>query len=186
MSRLTYPVHMLRLPGTGIANLPSVNRDLVTNSGWLGVDIYGNPLAVQPNFVLEENQTVPDQQGINTCGLYVILTAWAQMLNIPITNSLTKDEKVRRRANRNWRSYKQFHTTAIEIINLALAGYMDSETVQAFFNVYGYSDKRLHEEAGRPAAEQLRRVHAVRMTATTLGDAIEDEQVLDQVRAAGG
>ena len=113
-------------------------RGLVTHSGWLGLNISSNGTVTAaprtPNFTATLTPTVPAQQGYNTCGLYVILNAWASMLEIPITAN-------QHRRVRGWRSHKEFLSKAFDIVNLALRGYMDSSTVKAFMIVYGYADQ---------------------------------------------
>ena len=142
-------------------------RGLVTHSGWLGLNPDGSPAAVTPNFTAALRPTVPTQQGDSTCGLYAILNAWASMLGIPITAN-------RQRRVRDWRGYKKFHSLVTEMVNLALRGYMDSLTVQAFMIVYGYGE--LHPE------QEVEAVDAARMEAGTLEDALADQSVADRVR----
>lgn len=140
-------------------------RGLVTHSGWLGLNPDGTPATRTPNFAAAAlTPTVPTQQGFNTCGLYVILNAWASMLGIPITAK-------RQRRVRDWRSYKRFHSLATEMVNLALRGYMDSLTVQAFMVVYGYAEQYPEQDVVA--------VDAARMEVGTLGDALEDQKVDD-------
>ncbi|KAL8784140.1 MAG: hypothetical protein Q9195_009164 [Heterodermia aff. obscurata] len=127
-------------------------RGLVTHSGWLGLNSDGTAAIQAPNFTAALTPTVPTQQGFNTCGLYVILNAWASMLEIPITAN-------RQRRVRRSRSYKRFLSLALEIVNLALRGYMDSQTVQAFMIAYGYAEQD---------AEDVRAVDAARMESGTL------------------
>ena len=78
---------------------------------------------------------VPQQRvETNTCGLYTILNAWALMLGIPIQHQNL------------WRpgesAHEQFVKAGLEVINLALAGFMDSRTIQAFMNVHGYCEQQ--------------------------------------------
>ena len=93
------------------------------------------------------------------------------------------NNQTRRRSTSRWRAYKQFHETARQIINLAWAGHMDSKTVQAFMNVYGYSSQNLRVEEKKPS---VRKVKAVRMDRYTLPEIIEAQKAIDQVEASGG
>ena len=139
-------------------------RGLVTHSGWLGRNPDGTAATRAPNFTAALTPTVPIQQGGNTCGLYVILNAWASMFDIPITANP-------RRRVRDWSSYEKFRSLALEIVNLALRGYMDSRTVRAFMVVYGYAKKT--------AAQNAPRIDAARMERDTLSNALADQGIVD-------
>ena len=139
-------------------------RGLVTHSGWLGLNPDGTAATVTPNFSAALTPTVPIQQGFNTCGLYLILNAWASMLGISITANP-------RRRVRDWMSYRRFHSLAMEIVNLALRGYMDSVTVQAFLVVHGYAEQ--------DAEQEVVEVDAARMEQDTLEDALVDQSIDD-------
>ncbi len=102
-------------------------RRVVCKSGWLPDDLLGRrESAIRFNM---SDISVPRQEGTNTCGVATILNAWAVMLGIPIQAA----------PQRRYARKRNFPDRALEIINLALAGCMDSETIQAFMNVYGYS-----------------------------------------------
>jgi hypothetical protein len=129
---------------TGIINLA---KDVVRRSGWLG-----SPLEeerIQPDFSDGSWPTVPCQPPGHHCGFYVILNAWAVMLEIPIHPH---------RKRRNRYSYKEFQALGHEIVNLATMGFMNSRTIQAFMNVYGYSEEQ------DPAEPEKHNVNAVRMS----------------------
>ena len=153
-------------------------RGLVTHSGWLGLESDGSVATKTPNFNAASTPTAPTQLGYNACGLYVILNAWASMLGIPIT-------KNRWRRVRGCRGYKEFHSLALEIVNLALRGYMDSVTVQAFMIVYGYTEliptpPGKEQEAGKDAKKAVTLVHTKRMESGTLAVALEDQGDVDK------
>ena len=135
-------------------------KGLVTYSGWMGVDKQGNPQPAEPEFVSEVVEDVPHQPvgGGNTCGLYTILNAWAYMLNIPIHTSEAHHRRPR------CGTFKDFHKDLREIIDLAMGGFMDSETVQAFMNVYGYS---INQDVEHPVPN-VRVAQAVRLEHGTL------------------
>ena len=57
------------------------------------------------------------------------------MLGIPLLEEL-------KRSNHRDDNDTEFLERALDIVNLALAGCMDSRTIQAFLNVYGYSAKQ--------------------------------------------
>ena len=80
-----------------------------------------------------EFHVVPQQTGnSNACGLYVILNAWMMMLGIPIRNA----ESRRGGCGLDL----EFVKDGLKIVNLALAGFMDSKTIRAFLYYYGYTD----------------------------------------------
>lgn len=113
--------------------IEEVATSVITRSGWLGKDESGdNPLPVWPT-VKFEYPRVPTQEGLNTCGLYVILNAWATMLELEITPNRT-----RRRLPKNETPETPFTTALMELINLAIAGHLDTETIVAFLVSYGY------------------------------------------------
>ena len=85
---------------------------------------------VTPNFA--DVKVIEQPSRISTCGLFTILNAWAVMLGIPLLEERT-------RSNHRAHNDREFLKRALEIVNLALAGCMDSRTIQAFLNVYGYS-----------------------------------------------
>lgn len=90
---------------------------------------------------------VPQQVGINTCGLHVIFNAWATMLGIPIHTEILR--RGRSREEENDATDQRFLAQGLEIVNLALEGFMDSTTIQAFFNVYGYSVEQRFRDSAR-------------------------------------
>lgn len=91
---------------------------------WLGMDV--DPIITNVKVVRQPLK-------IHTCGMFTILNAWAVMLGIPL---LKHEQRRKKRHNIG------FLEAALEIVNLALAGFMDTETIQAFLNVYGYSEEQ--------------------------------------------
>ena len=121
-------------PGTvAIEHIVSKAKEAIESSHWLARKGSGRrEIVYRPPI----ERKVPLQVGRNTCGLHTILNAWAYMLNIPIYPHAT------RRRFPNDSSYNdddRFIERGLQMVNLALAGYMDSRTIQAFFNVWGYS-----------------------------------------------
>lgn len=115
------------------ARIEKTVTDVVTRSGWLGKDTSGtSPLPVWPTFEFQYPK-VPQQEGVNECGVYVILNAWATMLGLEIT-----PHKTRRVLPRGETSKIPFLRTLKKIIDLAIAGHMDTETILAFLVSYGY------------------------------------------------
>ena len=99
---------------------------LIHSSGWLGArNIRPHCDLSTVNFM-----SVPHQEGIDACGFYVILNAWAHLLRIITHNQL------RRRGST---SATAFLSQGLRIVNLVLAGFMDARTIQAFMNAHGYS-----------------------------------------------
>ena len=112
---------------------------------WLGTE-------VEPEFVFRD---APQQAYMsNACGLYVILNAWATMLDI---GPITKGRHRRGRCGND----TDFVKHGLEIVNLALAGFMDSRTIRAFLNRFGYTD--VEEPIDREDIDVEKAVVAVRM-----------------------
>ncbi len=145
-------------------------RGFVTHSGWMGIGPQGNPMPANPIFTSEHYPKVPIQRYGNTCGLYAILNAWAYMLNIPIREARVFD------ATHN---HHKFHATALRLINLALAGFMDSSSIQAFFNVWNYAV----QQDVNDLSVHVVRADAQRMDPRILQDRIMELRDLDQALA---
>ena len=137
-------------------------KELITGSRWP----YDQAKQPAPGFFSAVSSLAsPQQEGTNTCGFYMILNAWCIMLGIPI--SRTEKRRVRTK------DFKLFLRDGQEIINLALIGCMDAITVQAFLNVWGYSQEQILEEA------VARNVTAVRMDMEILHRALYQQAVLE-------
>lgn len=112
---------------------------LAIRSGWLGhtrSQYSTMPLQHWPRDKLPRvhHHLVPQQpDGSNACGLFTIFNAWAVMLGIPLRTH---------RRRRGCRSNEEFLRLGHEFVNLALAGSMDSRTIQAFLNVFGLSERQ--------------------------------------------
>lgn len=121
---------------------------------WLGTK-------VETEFVFRK---VPQQIGnSNACGLYVILNAWAIMLGIgPII-----ERSSRRKGCGTDTGFLNF---GLNMVNLALAGFMDSRTIRAFLNCYGYTKV---EEPLNQGDAMNNTVKAVRMDSERLERALQ-------------
>jgi hypothetical protein len=150
-------------------------QGLVRYSGWMGVDAAGHALPSNPRFT-EEWRPCPLQEGGNTCGMSTIFNAWAYMLGIPVVPSGVRRKRA---VNKGTRAYM---ATGLEIVNLAIAGLMDSGTIQAFMNYYGYSD---HEDPNDPATDVLP-VSTVRMTMHDLEEIVLQLRQFEMAAAVGG
>lgn len=116
------------------ANLQRIKQiipTMIERSGWLA-----GGSGIQPVYRYNE-KPVPRQVGGNTCGLYVILNAWATMLGVPIHPYWQRRRRFEHYEGND--TDDAFLATGLRIVNLALQGFMDSATIQAFFNVFGYS-----------------------------------------------
>ena len=120
------------------ADIRSRTELIIQNSQWLCSDsreasfnLSYAPDAPEDFLVVPQQAAQQEEQteGINECGLYTILNAWAVMLEIPVRRYPCRRGNV---------THDEFVTQGLRIINLVLAGHMDSRTIQAFFNVYGY------------------------------------------------
>lgn len=107
-------------------------------SGWLGLRPTGAGSSPEPvpftgtfDHLFE---SVPQQENGRDCGLHVIMSAWATLLNIPIGTGRPFAE-LRKRAHPRDRFYQEGQ----RVIDCALAGCMNMRTIQAFLNVHRFS-----------------------------------------------
>lgn len=141
------------------SRITGVARDTMERSGWLRSPLDKDHMRL--NFTqMVQWPEAPSQPKGHTCGFYVILNAWAVMLGIPIHPG---------RRRRGQHSNNAFETLGREIINLALAGFMDSRTIQAFLNAYGYSEDQ------SPAQPVKHSVIAVRLRINKFDDIMRRE-----------
>ena len=126
---------------------------------WLDIE------EVTPNFA--DVTVISQPYHVNPCGLYTIFNAWAVMLGIPLLGE-------RQRSNHRVKTSREFHERGLEIVNLALAGCMDSRTIQAFLNVYGYSAEQDVQDLPE------HRVDAVRMDSDRLKRRLERQKYKDE------
>lgn len=140
-------------------------------SNWLARRDDSEELKNRPYNLTIKSVTVPIQGTLeHACGLHTILTAWAILLGIPL------HEQHRRRGSLPERP---FLTLGTEIVNLAVAGCMDSHTIQAFLNVSGMiSEQDVNDKSVRRGP-----VNTFLMDDPKLESAIDDG-VLDEVLAA--
>lgn len=130
----------------------AVAQNIVRYSGWMGVNMHGVPLRVEPTFRRLSVQAVPLQREQNNCGFHAILNAWAVMLRVPVHSG----EERRLTA---WRGHvagdSDFYRVGKQIMNLAVQGFMDSRTIQAFMMVFGYAkDRSVDDAKGVPVIMQ--------------------------------
>lgn len=144
---------------------------LVQYTGWMGINGEGLPVAVSPLLQIEDTPT-PKQEGLNTCGFYVILNSWATMLGIPIT------PEERRRPNTT--SERDFLRSGLKLVNLAVTGRLNSATIQAFMNYHGYS---VEQYSGEPSIA-VRDVRTTPMDEKKFGDLIEQLRIEQKIEAA--
>ena len=125
------------------SQIAQATKAIIRRSRWLG--------AIGPEVPVVYRSyrwtRVPDQVGANTCGLHVIFNAWATMLGIPIHPSQLRRSPSRE--NADFATDKRFLELGLKIVNLALEGFMDSTTIQAFFNVFGYSVEQRFGDSAR-------------------------------------
>ncbi|KAI9724152.1 MAG: hypothetical protein M1812_000871 [Candelaria pacifica] len=122
-------------------------KDVVTHSGWL-------PLGLEPKFGKSQPRPASQQLG-KYSGIHVVLNAWAYMLHIPLNTSPEK------KMNRT------FYNQALQVINLALSGHMDTKTIRTFFNVHGFASQSLDD-----GENQL--LHTIAVYGSTLHDRVEN------------
>lgn len=131
---------------------------------WSGMNV--DPVFVDVKVVQQPHRS-------NACGLLTILNAWAVMLDIP----LRADDQRLIKPKRNDR---EFLRLALEIVNLALAGFIDSRTIQAFLNVYGYSEDQGVDFQPNHIIE------AVKMDPTRLRQLLHEQESKDAVENLHG
>lgn len=121
-------------------HIHAVIAGFITYSGWLGKD--GKRLRrVWPAIEFDEC-VVPEQELVNASGLNAVLNAWAEMLNISINHNRHRVKSCKDGSEEKAES-ADFLRQAIEIIDLAISGHMDTETILAFMIWYGYADSRI-------------------------------------------
>ena len=106
-------------------------ENVTRHTGWLGMNQDGlSALPYHGSFV-RKTQKVPYQKANWSCGLHVVISAWAIILKIPIMSQT------------QWRggdkAYQDFCQFGTRVINCALAGFMDTRTIQAFLNTSGFA-----------------------------------------------
>ncbi|KAI7278207.1 hypothetical protein KC343_g476 [Hortaea werneckii] len=100
--------------------------------GWTGLEV-GDPAndALFPNQIIA-GEGVADQRAGWNCGYHTVLNAWAHALNLQTVAA-------------GVRLGGRFNAVSVEMVNLAMQGFMDSATIEAFFLCYGYvaADQRV-------------------------------------------
>ena len=144
---------------------------LIHSSGWLG----GRKIRPHCDLAEVNFEPVPHQEGIDACGFYVILNAWAHLLGI-----ITHDKLHRRGST----TASAFLSQGLRLVNLVLAGFMDSRTIQAYMNTHGYST---HQNPLNPAWA-VTDVYAVGLNFEKFERVLQqrhDEERLQDAEAAG-
>ena len=119
---------------------------------------------------------VPHQASRLSCGFSVIINAWAVMLGIPIHESWGARRKVD-----GLYSNGTFLAQGLEIVNLALAGCVDSTTIRMFLDAHGYSA----EPRANVTNHTSQRITTVRMTNERFVDILRSENRLERWRERG-
>ena len=151
------------------AAIRPVATTLIQQIGWLDFDMETNtPVVASPNLMFEAQHALVQPQGTNSCGLHVVLNAWAVMLNIQTTGS--RREGVR--------SDNDFCKIGNEVLNCVMAGCYDTETIRSFMVAYGCAVNPDNANSSQPLVQ----VNAVRMTDAILTPIIraiiDEEQVV--------
>lgn len=162
-------------PGTvPVPTIMDKAREIIQRSDWLDTNGSKTPVLFRPASVMR----TPRQVGRNTCGLHVILNAWTYMLGIPIHPY--KLRRGRTEKDEGSETDHSFVKLGLELVSLALAGFMDSATIQAFLNVYGYS---VEQRFGDPARAVIP-VNAVGMNQEKLLYTLQKRQAVDALTLA--
>ncbi|KAL8962867.1 MAG: hypothetical protein Q9183_005086 [Haloplaca sp. 2 TL-2023] len=155
----------------GYLNPATINHaveNTVSRSGWLARNAEGFACApLKKPTMTQTPRHVPAQVSIDSCGIHAILNAWVHLLKLYPLNSTKRcgsDEELMASDPREI----EFIENAAEMINLALAGHMDTLTIRAFMNGWGYC-KLQDPENAEPMAE----IATVLMTSKILEEAVE-------------
>ena len=158
----SFPTHTDKGAIWGAANT------LVRQIGWLDFGVENNAaVVVNPKAILTSQEEALEQPSdTNTCGLHVILNAWAVMLNIQ-TTGLRREGSI---------SDKVFCKIGHEVVNCVMAGCYDTETIQSFMVAYGFAANPNNADPKQSPVQ----VNAVRMEEDQLEVIIQD--ILDHER----
>ncbi|KAL8869561.1 MAG: hypothetical protein Q9174_004186 [Haloplaca sp. 1 TL-2023] len=161
------------------ATIERAVRNAVVRSGWLARDTKGYACAPATEPALTRiTRDVPAQVSVNSCGIHAILNAWVYLLRLPPLNSTSRYDSEEDLHPLDQREV-QFITNAEEMINLALTSHMDTLTIRAFINGYGYCEL---QDPDNP--EPLADISTVLMTSKILEDIVEEhrqDHILAQV-----
>lgn len=127
-------------PGTiDPAQTMSRIKEIISDCGWLGTDWEGYNKYIKASKKTAIGMPCPRQTEGDTSALHTILNAWVIMLQIPLR---------RRDRPSEWNQFETnaFHKDARDIINLAMAGCMTSQTIQAFMVYHHYSETKTTDE----------------------------------------
>ncbi|KAI7317519.1 hypothetical protein KC315_g10358 [Hortaea werneckii] len=107
-------------------------RQILEYGGWTGHEV-GDPEndALFANRIVA-GEGVADQRAGWNCGFHTVLNAWAHALNLQTVAA-------------GVRLGGRFNALSVEMVNLAMQGFMDSATIEAFFLCFGYvaADQRV-------------------------------------------
>ncbi|KAI7205072.1 hypothetical protein KC316_g412 [Hortaea werneckii] len=107
-------------------------RQLLEYGGWTGHE-FGDPEndALFANRIVAGDGVADQRAGWN-CGFHTVLNAWAHALNLQTVAA-------------GVRLGGRFNALSVEMVNLAMQGFMDSTTIEAFFLCFGYvaADQRV-------------------------------------------
>ena len=109
-------------------------RSVVWQSGILGRGADGKHRYVQVKWDPMEVMPCPAQRVLNSCGVYVVLNAWAYQLGLT--------SPPRRLFSTSEEQDRTFVRYAVLMINLALHGEVDSHGIRAFLLATGYCHPR--------------------------------------------
>lgn len=154
-------------------DLANAAKGVVRYSGWMGMGMSARaePLVwdiEEPSFIPRPRveKSYPDQ-GENSlhCGLYTVLRAWAHLLDINVTKRKTLTYSA-------GKTVVDFHREGLQIVRLALGGFMDSRTIQAYLRYYGFA-------TGGKKLDLVQDIRAVRMDDNILGEEVENQIISD-------
>ncbi|KAL9105214.1 MAG: hypothetical protein Q9187_008761, partial [Circinaria calcarea] len=154
-----------------LIKLNPIAKEIINCIGWLDFDPETNH-AVQTNRNIWDREPVAkiEHEEFDNGAMHAILTTWAYMLG------LRRDRSMQRRVGgKPEESVKEFYTKGFEVIECVIAGMYDTQTIQAFFNAFGFIDYQ-----NFPEDTLDMQASAVEMSPSILeviiGDILEKEQ----------
>lgn len=99
---------------------PKFNEKLVKLARQIGLCGESTQISV------ERYEAAQQSDGANTCSLHTILNGWARAMHFSLRETFNPS--------------LQFYREALHLVNLALAGYLDSATIYAFFMCHKFVD----------------------------------------------
>ena len=139
------------------ATIQKIAWSIVENSGWMD--------GRTPRFVRAWHNEVPQQMpGTNSCGLHVILSGWAYLLNIKV--------------NAQWSPTDALYRSAVVLVNQALRGQSTATEIRAWMMDNAYAQAS-DEAADDNAALALMGAHTARLNPAIYQDYLAEARQIE-------